>query len=145
MRKRSWGVYLVYIVIIMGFIMLGNHISAILTKIRNETYSVNPYLTMLVMIVFYGGLGALLGIGGFIHEARKEGHWKVNLPKLIVMGIPAAYFSLSYLLYFLGNSPVGLFLSWTVSPLMRSGSNIIAVFQLILGYVLITSFTKELT
>ncbi|MEQ3338785.1 hypothetical protein [Clostridium butyricum] len=40
-------------------------------------------------------LGVLLGLDKILVEREKIGKWKVNIPKVLFLGIPSLYFSIS--------------------------------------------------
>jgi hypothetical protein len=91
------------------------------------------------MIIFYGGIGLLLGLEHLICEIRKEGTWIINLPKVVLMVIPSLYFSLAMFIYY-NNITV---LSFSIGVLIEGGSGFIHAFQIILGHSIITSFYKN--
>ena len=81
-------------------------------------------------------LGILLGLERLVLERKKEGNWKVNLPKLILLGVPFLYLSLGAFLYFfcqMINYPIRFFMVEI---------NYLPIFQMIFGYVICTSFIK---
>lgn len=59
------------------------------------------------------------------------------------MGIPSLYFSLSILIYYINSQFVRDILSYPIGILLNNSANFISVFQLILGYSIITSFYKK--
>lgn len=103
-----------------------------------RTYNVRPYFTNMLMIVFYGGIGLILGLEHLFTEIEKEGKWKINLPRIILIGIPSLYFSLSMFIYYTNNQII----DYPIYVLLKGNSSFISVFQLILGYSFITSFYK---
>jgi len=103
----------------------------------------NPYLQNILIIVFYGGIGLLLGLEHLIPEIRKEGTWVINIPKLLLMGIPSLYFSLAVFIYYSSNQLVRN-ISYPIGILLTNNQSFIEVFPLILGYSIITSFYKKI-
>jgi hypothetical protein len=90
------------------------------------------------------GIGFVLGLDYIINENKKEGPWKVNLPKIILMVIPAFYLSISYLaMYRFDGSTIYKILTYPMFIFMQNDSSFIFVSQLIVGYLLITSFYKQ--
>lgn len=88
------------------------------------------------------GIGLLLGLEHLISEIRKDGTLKVNLHKIILMGLPSLYFSLTYFLGYSNNRFVQNILAYPIIKLLTYYSSFVFVFQLILGYDVIRSFYK---
>lgn len=83
-------------------------------------------------------VGLLLGFEYFINERRKVGSWKITLPKLILLGLPSLFFSLTHLIALINNT----FIQDKLLIFSRLGTNFIPVFQIILGYTAITCLYK---
>lgn len=75
----------------------------------------------------------LLGLEHFIVERKRAGTWKINLPKLVIVGLPSVIFSLTYHIALLDIATLSY---------ATLGTNFIPVFQIVLGYVLITCVYK---
>lgn len=135
-RKNNWLSYFVYAVILLGYIMLSNKILIYLNEQAQKFYNILP-LTIWRIVIFIV-LGLLLGLEKFLLEIRKEGKWEINLPKVIFLGIPTLYFSLSIFVYY---CPID-FIRQPLSSFMETRMHFIPIFQMILGYILITSFNK---
>ena len=99
-----------------------------------------PYL--LWSTVIFVVLGALLGLEKFIMERGKEGHWEVNLPKAIFLGIPLLYLAFGFFLNYCPLEFVNQTLTYPLRFFLMSDSNFLAIFQIIFGYVVVTSFDK---
>ncbi|MHB8128348.1 MAG: hypothetical protein ACYDEX_05080, partial [Mobilitalea sp.] len=65
--------------------------------------------------------------------------WKINLPKLVLIGLPSLFFSLTYHVGYI-NNPL---LHNILLKFIILGTNFIPVFQIVLGYVLITCLYKH--
>jgi hypothetical protein len=140
MKEKTWLKYLIYILVIGGAIFAQQYVNHRFNKQMNETFHVNFYLMYLVQFLFNMLIGFLLGLECLIKEWKKEGYWKINWAELFIMGVPSLFFSIYIYLYF--------FLQITVMQplfylLLEKGSNIIPAFQMILGYIIITSFYKK--
>ncbi|MBX4267980.1 hypothetical protein [Clostridium estertheticum] len=144
MKEKSWLKYLFIILIILFIVFSGQHILDGINRNAQETYNTHPYLQNILMIIFYGGIGLLLGLEHLIHEIKKEGTWIINVPKFLLMGLPSLYFSLAVFIYYSNNQLVRNVLSYPISILLTSNQSFIWVFPLILGYSIITSFYKKL-
>ncbi|MCB2358771.1 hypothetical protein [Clostridium estertheticum] len=143
MKEKSWLKYFFIILIILFIVFSGQHILESINRNAQETYNTHPYLQNILMIIFYGGIGLLLGLEHLIHEIKKEGTWIMNVPKFLLMGLPSLYFSLAVFIYYSSNQLVRN-ISYPISILITSNQSFIWVFQLILGHSIITSFYKKI-
>ena len=142
MKGESWLKYLIYAVLIAAMVMLNVYIEE---KFQRGRMSDGRYPIACMVISIVTGL--LLGGEYLFSEMKKEGKWKINLPKIILTGLPALYFSFSgfaldnplwsnmikYLIYY-ANDIGGIVSYWT---------GYVRIFQVILGYVVITSLYKR--
>ena len=143
MQLRTWLKYLIYTFIIIAFMYLGEYVFIYIKKLREVTFNSSVYQYDLIIFIFYAAIGFLIGLEYFLKEKRKEGRWKINVPKLILMGLPSLYFSLyAFIFYFSVPSVVNIL----IQPIVFFLNNItfMAIFQLLFGYVIITSLYKEL-
>ena len=141
MKVKSWLKYLIYISLILVIVFWGQYIFEDMRKTTQSTFNYNPYMQNIIMIIFYGAIGLLLGLDNLIHEMEKEGTWKINIPKIVLMVIPSLYFSLPIFIYYNNHFIINV-LTYPISLLLRNGTGFFAVFQLMLGYSVITSFYK---
>jgi hypothetical protein len=89
------------------------------------------------------GIGLLLGVEHLINERKKDGTWKINLPKIVSMGAPLLFLHM-YLLGYSSNQFVHkIFELDFIGTLLLSAINFAPILQLILGYVIVTSFYKR--
>lgn len=143
MKLKSWTKYFICISLILIMVFLGHHVSEIIRENAQKTLNFNPYYTNVIMIIFYGSIGLLLGLEHFISELKKKGKWMLILPKIIIMGLPSLYFSFFIFIYYNNNHIIHNFIAYPISLLIEGGSNFIPVFQITLGYSIITSFYKD--
>ncbi len=136
MKIKSWLKYFIYILLILIMVFWGQHVLAVIRE--NAKRNFNACYPYIITTIFYVGIGLLLGLEHLISEIKKEGVWKLNLPKIILMVVPSLYFSFGIFIYY-NNLTV---LSFPIGILMKNGTNFISIFQLILGYSIITSFYK---
>jgi hypothetical protein len=102
---------------------------------------------MLLYFVLCFFLGVLLGIEYFIKKYIQKGKWKIDRTRLIIIGTPLLFLSVSFLLI----SPYGFFpnviFTHTVIFLLIDNKifidKILSFSQIILGYIFITSFYKD--
>jgi hypothetical protein len=139
MKAKTWLRYLIYMCLILIMVFWGQHIFGVYKQSVQKNFNFRPYYFNILMIIFYGGIGLLLGLEHLICEIKKEGTWTINLPKIILMVIPSLYFSLAMFIYY-NNMTV---LSFPIKVLIEDGTAFINAFQIILGYSVITSFYKN--
>jgi len=143
MKYKSWLKYFFIISLILVIVFSGQHILDGIRTNAQQTLNTQPYLQNILMIIFYGGIGLLLGLEYLIHEIKKEGTWVMNVPKFLLMGIPSLYFSLAVFIYYSSNQLVRN-ISYPIGILLTSNQSFIWVFPVILGYSIITSFYKKI-
>ena len=139
MRKNNWLFYFIYSLILVSYSIFISNILIFEKEQSQRTYS-SLSLIIWSMILFVV-LGLLLGLEKFLYEMKKEGKWKINLPKLILLGVPSLYFSLGIFVLCIPITPIRQTLSYPIFYLLKY-DNIISIFQVILGYIIITSFIK---
>lgn len=81
-------------------------------------------------LLFYGGIGVVLGLDKFLIEVKHAGEWKLDIIKLIILGIPSLIFSIPYLVM-------------SLISLQTSFSNMFTISHIIFGYTLISSLSKD--
>lgn len=139
MRKSNWLLYFIYAVALLGYMIFSNKILISVNEQVQRTFNSLPLIiwSMIIFVV----LGLLLGLERFLLETRKEGHWKINSPKIIFLGVPSLYFSLSI---FILSHPMNFIQGILYYPILffSKHTDFISIFQIILGYIIITSFIK---
>lgn len=141
MKRNPWLKYLIYIVLIFVMIYLRDYVGGLNAAYFKREFRINFYLmtiNLLILII----IGLLLGVEHFISETRKDGVWKINFPKIILLGLPSVYFSLTNFLIYINNEFLRNIIAFPLMKLLMHGSGYVSLFQLILGYVIITSFYK---
>lgn len=144
--KEKWLKYLFIIISIIIMTYWRHHFFVSISRNARETFNYNPYLQNIISLFFYGSIGLLLGLEHLIKELKKEGKWVINISKIVLLGVPALYFSLSIFVFY-NNLPLNNLWSQPISILLRNNgnSNFIVIFQVILGHTIITSFNKDNT
>jgi uncharacterized membrane protein YsdA (DUF1294 family) len=79
-------------------------------------------------------IGLLFGLDRLTAERKKSGKWKIDIPRIIILGLPSLFFSLSYYI---------ALLNIEIFTLILYGTDYIPIFQILLGYVLITCLYKD--
>jgi len=141
MKLKQWIKYLVYIVVIYFTLVLRAQLDALFRFHAGQTYQFLKYgaiywppITLITMLI-----GALLGMDHILVHRKRAGKWHVNWPKLILLGVPSLALSLYQFVFFVG------FIN-ALMPLYRwlgLDGGFVAIFQMILGYVITTSFYKK--
>lgn len=140
MRKKSWLKYLMYILLLCLLIFSKEYL---LNRIEYNFYRSfgaggSMWLIIILPLIYNVVIGLILGFEQLINERRKVGSWKINLPKVLLIGIPSLFFSLTYQIALINNS----FVQNKILVYARLGTNFIPIFQIILGYVAITCLYK---
>lgn len=96
-----------------------------------------PYNILILQFIVYFFAGTVFGLEKLISEKKKNGYWRINLPKLVFFGVPTFLISISVILLFM----------FTFIPNVLSLSSInFSLFtnfmQMFFGYTIITSFYK---
>ena len=140
MKKDNWIWYSIYALVLSCYMIFSIKILMFLSKQMAITFNGLPLMIwpMIIFIVF----GLLLGLDKLLMERRKEGIWKVNLPKFLLLGIPLLYFSIGEFIFYCPIDFIRKALSYLIILILKSDINVIPVFQVVLGFVISTSFIK---
>ncbi|MDR3595552.1 hypothetical protein [Clostridium sp.] len=140
MRKKYWLSYFVYAVVLVCYMIFSDKILENIIKQSQRTFDMLPY--MIWSSIAFVILGVLLGLDKILVERKKVGKWKVNLPKVLFLGIPSLYFSISMFIFLCPIDFIRQILSYPISGLLKSDMNFIKAFQVVLGFTISTSFIK---
>jgi hypothetical protein len=140
MGKKSWLKHIIYILLLSTLIFLKEYVTGKLEFIYKRSWGADvSYLLVITMpFIFNLFIGFFLGIDHFLRESKKTGTWKINIPKILIIGLPSLFFSLTYLFGGINNQ----FVQNQLLRYATLGTNFIPVFQIVLGYVFITSLNK---
>lgn len=131
------GVLVIFIVLVNAIDWANRYMSFLMAMTFRYTA-----LGVLVQIIGSFLFGLFLGSLDFIRELKKDGNWKVNKERLLVLGIPL------FIILVMGNITF-LRIKWPqiIEKFMRyilsSDYRIITYIAIFLGYIIISSFTKE--
>lgn len=141
MKVKIWLKYLIYIILILAMVFLRES-KPVASFFNKKDFSLN-YSSVIISTLLGVGIGIVLGLEHFLNEIRKDGRWKLDFPKLLVIGIPALYLALTNLFLY---SSIPIFQNVIVRPslylFLSFSVGYVTIFQLILGYILITSINK---
>jgi len=83
-------------------------------------------------------IGVMLGLFHWQNQRQREGKWKANKAKLVLIGLPAFYFGYySILVYPNLPLPIGV-----LNSILLTESSA-TMFRIVFGYILMTSFYKN--
>lgn len=131
MKINTWLKNFIYLLLIMTLSWSGGTILSNYYAKVQSTYTSNILLIMLVNLVFFGGIGVVLGLDNFILQFKMKGQWRVNLPKLIVIGLPSLILSVPYLIFTL------------LPSTMHFIDTICLISNIVFGYILVSSIVRE--
>ncbi len=94
MKEKSWLKYFFISILIVLVVFCSDYV---FDKIFNFQWTINPFI---ISIVFYISIGLLLGLEHVVQETNKMGSWRINIAKLVLLGIPSLYFSFDVFIYF---------------------------------------------
>ena len=87
--------------------------------------------------IVYCIAGMIFGLEKIISEIKKRGHWKINLLRLILLGLPSFLVGMIVVLIFI--FPISL----QILTLSFVNSGLFINFmQMLFGYIIVTSFYK---
>lgn len=141
MKKNVWLKYLLITALILLAVFWEDNVLDGYLDLAHQKMIVHP---VILEFIFYVILGLLLGLDHFIQEMGKVGKWRINMAKLVLLGIPSLYFSFGYFIYFRIGKLLPHALTYPIVNLINnSRPSKLPVFQIILGYCIITVFVKN--
>ncbi|MBP1757072.1 MAG: hypothetical protein H6Q59_3470 [Firmicutes bacterium] len=140
MSKKAWLKYGIYIILLLTFILLKELVMNKLNYLytRNWGAGNSYFLFITIPLIFNLTIGMLIGLEHFVNEIKKTGRWKINIPKLVILGIPSLFLSLAYHIMSINIS----FIQMTLWKVASHFENNFPVFQIIFGYAFITCLYK---
>ena len=141
MKRKQWLKFLIYLIILIVLVILRVY-AAKLTREFYYKYFSMPFIPLIVTILTNIALGLLLGFEHMLQEKQSGGTWKINFPKLVLLGLPMLYCSIANFSMYSPNKILLYLFTYPMWWLINYDANILSVFQLIFGYVVITSFYK---
>jgi len=125
--------YGIWTIIISVILYLGNELSH---SIEDHVTTSGKIIPNLIYWSVYPILvGILLKLPG-LWERRHETRWGLDLPKLLVVGIPSGYFALTYIW---ASLPIDIYRPFLWYIMTLGGSTLITIPGIIFGYVMIGS------
>ena len=129
----------------MTFILIAlrEYVEKLISKAYYRFESPSMILYIVLSLLLSISIGLLMGLEHMVCERGKEGTWKVNVSKLVIVGLPSLYFSLAYLWIYCDTTFSQSVFAYPIQYLLRYGFTYVSLFQMILGYVIITIFFKH--
>lgn len=142
MKNNPKVKYLFYLLVIIFFIIISNALTLKANNYAKENFDIFPVVIVNTCIYFL--FGVILGLDNFLKEKSCKGVWRVNKPKLLILGLPSLYFSLSLILE--RTKLVFLYGNWKIFNVsilsILNMKHIYAFSQILLGFIVVTSFYK---
>ena len=142
-KYQEWLKNAMIILFILFTVYIGHYILTDAQETLVKTYTINVYSSFFINFVFYFIIGMLIGLDRFLEEKKKVGTWAIKISKLVLIGLPALYFSMGL---FITYNPTlhDTLLTYPIKTLINSqGEDFISIFKVLLGHTLITSFYKK--
>jgi hypothetical protein len=135
MKYKKVVGYLLYAVLLFGYLFMASYLALALARYNSAHFNIT-WLIVLAVPVSYIIFGCLLGLDYLIGQTQRNGTWSVKTVRLILLGLPALYFSFYWSLYFIGPLRKPILPAWLPQQFFY-------VAAVVFGYVLITSFQKK--
>lgn len=133
---KSAKEYFLYALLLFGSLLLMSYIDIRLELIAKQDYRVWKWI--MIKQFLYIPVGVALAFPSFFSNLKKNGVWKIDYKKILFFGIPALYLTFYFTFHFY--NPLGMIRApWVfvfgIEPYKLGG--------MILGYVILSSFTKS--
>ena len=131
-----------YAIFLLVIIFALSAIDVQLKEHAKNTFQMYPHVISMVCI--YPLIGMLFGTSHIFNERKKRGNWKINLGRILVIGIPTFIFAYYTILIFSFDAPLHFLAipsSFIEKVMIREST--MHLFQILFGYTVMTSFYKE--
>ncbi len=98
MNYKIWLKYFIYILILIFVVSFGSFFLEQINADIEKSLNINPTSLNFIMAIYYGSIGGLFGLEFLYKEIKKEGKWKINYPKLIILGVPSLLISFNLMI-----------------------------------------------
>ena len=136
MRLEKICRYIIYALVLFGFLLLSQQLLNEFQRMAGITYNVYPFIYASICCSIL--MGSLVGVDVILKEAQKGGKWGIDAEKLMFIGLPSFYFSFKSFIMLPVFSPA---LSSSFSLYVNPETAFISA--LIFGYSVTTSFHKK--
>ena len=137
--KRKAKEYIILLVA-MGVLLYGLSVSDRFVKAHEYSWTghYSLYTTFILQFIIYCVAGMTFGLEKLLSESKQKGRWRINLTKLLILGIPSFLIGIYIILYY--TLP---FIPPFISLVFINFSLFVNFMQMIFGYTLVTSFYKS--
>ncbi|MGM8211534.1 hypothetical protein ACLIBH_01950 [Virgibacillus sp. W0430] len=135
---KAYGYYaVIFFTVMLGVIIAEYKIS------EYASMTFNYFFKMTFVFTVYPLIGCLVGFVHIRKERKKEGKWQLNIGKLLVFAVPAFFFAYYPFLIYFGPLSFLSIPSVTFNQAILAVPSTLYIFEMILGYTVITSFYKK--
>ncbi len=144
MKAKKSIKYLFFTILIFFVILFKGHIEQLNRLYFEKAFNLN-FFYLVINLLISMSIGVIFGLKHIMREVRKEGKWVVDFPKLIVIGCPLLFISLYHIWIYCDVQFSMNILVYGLGRLSIFGlsASSVSLFQLIFGYIAITSFYKN--
>ena len=141
MKNTPWLKYLILILLIIG--------SLIVDKYFYYKVISNPFITPFCFIALPTAtllniaIGVLIGFEYIRSEAKKDGHWRFNWLRALILLVPTLYLIIGFTGIIYGRIIFKPIMYLYKLKLLSSGMDVLSIMRLLFGYWFITSFYKK--
>ena len=126
-----------YIIFLLVIILLFFGVSIADESVKTYLKNTGDTNSFILQFIIYCIAGGILGLEKILSERKKNGRWKINLLRLIVVGLPSFLVGIIVILIF------ALALNSQILTLSFVSFNLFVNFmQMFFGYIIVTSFYK---
>lgn len=133
-KTMIWVKHFVKLFIILALVIFSSMI------VRTFRSTENAFIMQVVILFVNVIIGIIIGSEKIFKEIKKQGKWRINKPKAIVLGIPFLFLSLSIFIYYTFIIPI---FDIVTRFFISNGSTFLGSIQVLLGYIVITCFYRE--
>jgi hypothetical protein len=129
--RRDWLRYGLWCVVFFGLLFLGQAGVNRLYVASRASFRIYPYAVASRLLAL--AAGGLLGLESLLRQRGRPGRWRVDLPRLVLLGLPALWLGLDFLAAWLG------YVGW---PHVFAQRTLVPLMPLIGAHAVMTSLVK---
>lgn len=143
MKVKACFMYFMQFILIVCLFTAEVYIMQHLNQIQQRTFRINP-VSFLIPLLINSLIGIIMGFGTFMRDMKRNGRIRINLSKIVFLALPSAYLSFTLLAIYSGSRIMIETVYYLAYKLFVNNSGYsMTIFQILLGYSLITSFYRE--
>lgn len=129
--EKNWKRYIIFLIMAVLFLVAASSIERYIKTLQNNMIIVGNSFFAWEFIVYFIA-GTVFGFEKLFCEIKKEGRWKINVPRLLILGMPSLLIGTGLFLFL----PDYISFIW-LNTILYSW-----FMQMLFGYVVVTSFYK---